>query len=84
MSKYNWPEMIKQARTRLGETQEKFAKRFAVATNTVSRWETGTYDVSIEAIEWLMEYSLMKEMRVCPRCGGCGVVCEDSEDTKSD
>lgn len=80
MSKYNWPGMIKNARTRLGETQEKFAKRFAVAPNTVSRWETGTYDVSIDVIEWLLEYTLMKDVKVCPRCGGCGVVSETTDE----
>lgn len=75
----NWGEMIKTARLRLGESQEKFAKRFAVATNTVSRWETGSYDVSLEAVEWLLEYSTKQQIRICPRCGGKGIVNEPEE-----
>jgi DNA-binding transcriptional regulator YiaG len=41
MSDINWPKLIKDARLNLGETQERFAKRFAVTTNTVSRWGNG-------------------------------------------
>lgn len=76
----NWPHMIKTARNRLGETQEQFAKRFAVAPNTVSRWESGTYEVSLAAVEWLLQYSVMSEMKVCPRCGGVGIVNELTEE----
>lgn len=82
MSRYDWPEMVKTARIKLGETQEKFAHRFAVATNTVSRWETGTYDVPIEVVEWLLYYTEMRDLKVCPRCAGCGVVSESTDEVK--
>lgn len=69
----DWPALIKAARLRLGETQAQFAKRFGVATNTVSRWETGAYDISLEAIDWLLESMSMKPA-LCPRCAGTGLV----------
>lgn len=49
-----WATEIKAARKRLGESQNKFAERFKVAVNTVSRWETGTYDPSPEVMWWLL------------------------------
>jgi transcriptional regulator with XRE-family HTH domain len=82
MSDINWPKLIKDARQALGETQEQFAKRFAVATNTVSRWETGAYEVSLDAVEWLMNYSMSNTIRSCPRCGGKGIINETLEAVK--
>lgn len=79
----NWPELIKQARLSLGENQTQFAKRFNVATNTVSRWETGAYEISLAAVEWLIANKFMREIRICPRCGGRGIVNEDKELVKS-
>jgi transcriptional regulator with XRE-family HTH domain len=79
MSDINWPKLIKDARLNLGETQERFAKRFAVTTNTVSRWETGTYQISLDAVEWLLEYSTSSAIRSCPRCGGKGIINEPQE-----
>ncbi|MFI2837579.1 helix-turn-helix domain-containing protein [Mycolicibacterium sp. PDY-3] len=76
----NWPLLIKQTRERLGETQEQFAKRFAVTTNTVSRWETGTYQVSLDAVDWLLQYAESREVKCCPRCGGKGIVLEESQE----
>jgi transcriptional regulator with XRE-family HTH domain len=75
---FNWPKMIKIARERLGETQTKFAQRFAVTPNTVSRWETGTYSLSVEAIEWLLRYSKQEFCKVCPRCNGIGLISESN------
>jgi transcriptional regulator with XRE-family HTH domain len=69
----DWPALIKAARLRLGETQTQFAKGFGVAPNTVSRWETGAYEVSLEAINWLLE-SMDKKPMLCPRCAGTGLV----------
>lgn len=80
----NWAKMIRDARTRLGESQEVFARRFGVATNTVSRWETGTYDVSLAAVEWLLTYSEMKEIKTCPLCGGCGLVQQPTKEADSE
>jgi transcriptional regulator with XRE-family HTH domain len=76
MSKTDWAGALKTARLKLGESQEIFARRFMVTTNTVSRWETGDYRLSIEALEWVMDYALKREVRVCPRCAGKGVVNE--------
>lgn len=73
----NWSALLKTTRLKLGESQEQFAHRFMVTTNTVSRWETGTYALSLEAIEWVMDYVLRQEVKVCPRCGGKGIVCEE-------
>ena len=42
-------EELKQRRERLGLTQADFAKILGVASNTVSRYETGLVDVP----EWL-------------------------------
>lgn len=54
MEKYSaWGHNLRLARRRLNESQEVFAKRFGVSTNTVSRWETGTYRVSPEVMWWL-------------------------------
>lgn len=43
-------EQVKKARQKLGETQTEFANRFGVATNTISRYETGLYQPSDEVI----------------------------------
>jgi transcriptional regulator with XRE-family HTH domain len=69
----NWPELIRTARLRLGESQVQFAKRFAVAPNTVSRWENGTYEVSLAAVEWLLTYSMGVTITICPKCKGIGI-----------
>jgi transcriptional regulator with XRE-family HTH domain len=39
-----------------GLSQEALAKELGVATNTVSRWETGTYKPSIEDLEQLARF----------------------------
>lgn len=70
----DWPKLIKHARLRLGENQTQFAKRFAVNPNTVCRWEVGSNKLSLEAVEWLLDYSFGKEMSVCPTCGGNGLI----------
>lgn len=49
-------EQIKKARLKLGESQTQFASRFGVATNSISRYETGTYEAPYEILLWcLME-----------------------------
>jgi chromosome partitioning protein len=40
------PESVRKVRRQLGETQAEFAKRFAVTTLTVARWETGERECS--------------------------------------
>ena len=65
-------QLVLDSRRALGETQEIFAKRFKVHANTVSRWETGTYDVpSFIILRLLMDES--KPLK-CPRCKGKGTI----------
>lgn len=55
-------EEIKKCRLKLGESQTVFAKRFGVATNTISRYETGHYQASYEIILWvLIENNTIKD-----------------------
>lgn len=46
-------EKIRELRQAAGLSQEDLAKRMRVATNTVSRWETGTYKPGIEELDAL-------------------------------
>lgn len=49
-------EKLKKVRTRLGESQEKFAERFDVDQSTIHRWETdgppdrGPTKIAIETV----------------------------------
>ena len=63
-------DLVKKTREELKETQAQFAKRFNTHSNTVSRWENGTYDVPNEVIERILDKK--KELRPCTRCGGSG------------
>lgn len=47
-------EEIKKCRTSLGENQTQFAKRFRVATNSISRYETGLYQAPYEILLWVL------------------------------
>lgn len=53
--KMNFPQLIKSARKTLGETQEQFAARFSTQANTVSRWETGSYQAPYEVLEFALK-----------------------------
>ena len=64
--------LIKTTRERYGETQVEFAKRFNTTANTISRWETGMYEVPNKVIELILSDS-EKEV-VCPRCQGRGKI----------
>jgi transcriptional regulator with XRE-family HTH domain len=49
-------QRIRELRTGYGKTgisQEALAKLMAVATNTISRWETGTYEPTLDDLEKL-------------------------------
>jgi transcriptional regulator with XRE-family HTH domain len=49
-------ERIKELRTSFGQTglsQEALAAKLGVATNTISRWETGTYEPTLDDLEKL-------------------------------
>lgn len=53
----NIPETIRELRTRLGLTQEKFAARLGVAFPTINRWENGhtkPSPLALRQIELLM------------------------------
>jgi len=67
-----WGQALKVKRIALGETQTQFAARFSTTPNTVSRWETGEYSVPAEVAWWLTHNSEIP--RICPRCGGGGIV----------
>jgi transcriptional regulator with XRE-family HTH domain len=47
---------IKELRTNAKLTQDGLATKLKVATNTVSRWETGTYKPDLEDLEKLARY----------------------------
>jgi transcriptional regulator with XRE-family HTH domain len=47
---------IKKLRTDAKLTQDGLATKLGVATNTVSRWETGTYKPDIEDLEKIARY----------------------------
>ena len=68
-----WIVLLRQVRKRLGESQVQFASRFGVATNTVSRWETGAYDIPAEVVWWLCQQEQIVPT-VCQNCRGTGVI----------
>ena len=52
-------KQIKEFRTSYGETgisQEALATKVGVATNTISRWETGTYEPTLNDLEQLARF----------------------------
>lgn len=65
------PELIKQRRLELKESQGEFAKRFNTQGNTVSRWESGVYQAPYEVIEYCFEPI---NIVICPSCMGSGHV----------
>lgn len=56
----DFPERLRMTRESMGETQRRFAKRFGVAHNTISRWENGKRQMPYDAI-WmiLMELNML-------------------------
>lgn len=51
----NWPELIKQKRLELGESQTEFGKRFGVSHASVSDWERGISEAPYAVTWWLHE-----------------------------
>jgi len=49
-------QRIKELRKNSGLSQTELADEFGIATNTVSRWETGTYKPSVEDLERLSRF----------------------------
>ena len=61
---------IRELRTQLGDTgmsQEALAKAAGVTTNTISRWETGTYRPAIEDLEKLARVLGVSVLEFFPR-----------------
>jgi len=52
--------LVRELRTRLGLTQEKFAARLGVTFPTINRWENGRVKPSPMAVEHLRDF--VKEM----------------------
>src|SRR3954454_7948582 len=50
----------------LGVSQEELATKVGVATNTVSRWETGTYWPSVEDLDKLARFFNVSVMEFFP------------------
>ena len=54
--KMNFPAMVKKVRTSLNETQEEFGRRFGTKANTVTRWESGQYQVTPQVIAFCLSH----------------------------
>lgn len=67
----NFPELIKNTREALGETQGELARRFNTQANTVSRWESGQYQAPYKVISFVVEFAA-KDSWICPKCEGQG------------
>ena len=63
MTELNFPELIKSARLKLGETQAEFGKRFGVSHASVSQWETGVSQASYKVISFVVANYLLYEIR---------------------
>lgn len=48
-----WHQLLKAARTDLGESQKKFGERLGVTESAISRWEAGKRDMPSEITWWL-------------------------------
>ncbi|HEY3412783.1 MAG TPA: helix-turn-helix domain-containing protein [Armatimonadota bacterium] len=60
-------QRIRALRTARGLSQEALAKSLAVATNTVSRWETGAYRPSIEDLDKLARFFRVSVLEFFPQ-----------------
>lgn len=56
-----WPEIIKQKRLELGESQATFGARFGVTYNAVSAWELGKSEPPGEVTWWLVQEGAVNE-----------------------
>lgn len=72
LKKMKLKDLIKQTRRNFGESQEQFAIRFKTTANTISRWETGIYEVPNVVVEALLEDKYIKV--ICPYCMGNGTI----------
>lgn len=65
-------ELIKQTRQEQGLTQLQFAKLFNTTANTVSRWESGKYEVPNRVLEKILNENAIEV--ICSKCMGTGMV----------
>jgi len=65
-------ELIKQIRKEQGDTQLQFAKKFNTSANTVSRWESGKYEVPNRVLEVILNQNAIEV--ICSKCMGTGKV----------
>ena len=73
---------IRELRNGYGNTglsQEALAKKLGVATNTISRWETGTYEPTLDDLERLSRELGVSILEFFPRVGR-----QDEKDRKVD
>lgn len=56
-----WPEIIRQKRKNLGETQAEFGKRFKFSQVAVSDWERGVSEPPAVVTYWLYTEGVVDE-----------------------
>ncbi len=68
--------LLKEVREQLRENQTIFARRFGVTATAVSLWEAGKRDMPHEAVNFVLEKSIVRkgEIATCPLCKGKGTV----------
>lgn len=49
-----WPALIKEIRSLLGESQTVFGQRFNVSHVAVGKWESGTFDPPAHVLWWAL------------------------------
>jgi len=64
-------ELIKQTRKEQGLSQLQFAKYFKTTANTVSRWESGKYEVPNRVLEVILSENAIEV--ICSKCMGTGM-----------
>jgi len=65
LSEPDWATLIRELRTRLGLTQEKFAARLGVSFPTINRWENGRSIPSPLALQRIEQ--ILREMKEAGR-----------------
>jgi len=65
LSEPDWTGLIRELRTRLGLTQEKFAARLGVSFPTINRWENGRSIPSPLALQRIEQ--ILREMKEAGR-----------------
>jgi len=67
MSIYNYiGEQIRKLREEICLSQNALAKEIGVSTNTISRWETATYKLSIDDLQKVAEFFKVRISKLLP------------------